>query len=693
MRGMRGITLVALVITIIVLLVLAGVTIATLTGDNGILTRASDAKIATAVSAVKENLQLEQIEKTIDEEKVTPETLIADGRVRRTVQQKEDGIYYMYYALKENAVEGMQGLGKGNIASLKDVFLIDDNLNVKYIASNGKEYGDNLNNKILEDETEIRFSSKAFSEYISKISGATEDEMKFKWMKNQTKLEITDKAINSLQDLVFFPNLISLSLTSLNLENMEGIENCKLLNNLRLSSCKIQDFTSIGSLQNLSTFYNYGPVNINNLIDGLNKCNKLDEVTIRTASLNNMKRIGELKSIKHLSLLQNNITKVEGIEKLTNLIGLDMGQNNIKTINQIIQNTNLETLNVDGCGIESINGIEKLTNLKKLYLSSNNIIDITLLANNQKLTYLNLKNNANLKVDNFSAEEQEKINQIGKIIDKGGQIVLDTKQLKLFNNYTSLDLSYQGLTTLECLEGMTNLKNLNLMGNQLTFEDEKSRDILASMTNLQGLDIRGNKITNMTAVNNLKDIKYIYTSGGNDFNLKDMENLINQIALHIDGKVFETIVDCDINKITKINIYNTGTTINWPNLDKFINLKQLFISGNTINNFGAIENIQNLEGISISGQNFRDNIPIDFSRFSKLKTLTIDSSYITSNSLKKLKLPITLTSLNLRSNTIIDATPLLKLNSNTKINLTNNINLSQDSKDKLKARFGSNVTF
>ena len=34
----NGITLIALVITIIVLLILAGVTIATLTGENGILT-------------------------------------------------------------------------------------------------------------------------------------------------------------------------------------------------------------------------------------------------------------------------------------------------------------------------------------------------------------------------------------------------------------------------------------------------------------------------------------------------------------------------------------------------------------------------------------------------------------------------------------------------------------------------------
>lgn len=40
----KGITLIALVITIIVLLILAGITIATLTGDNGIIGKAINAK-------------------------------------------------------------------------------------------------------------------------------------------------------------------------------------------------------------------------------------------------------------------------------------------------------------------------------------------------------------------------------------------------------------------------------------------------------------------------------------------------------------------------------------------------------------------------------------------------------------------------------------------------------------------------
>lgn len=54
----NGITLIALVITIIILLILAGVTIATLTGENGILTRATEAREQTEKKSLKEEIQL-----------------------------------------------------------------------------------------------------------------------------------------------------------------------------------------------------------------------------------------------------------------------------------------------------------------------------------------------------------------------------------------------------------------------------------------------------------------------------------------------------------------------------------------------------------------------------------------------------------------------------------------------------------
>ena len=62
----RGITLIALVITIIVLLIFAGVTIAILTGENGILAQASKAKERTNKSQKEEESMLNSMSNLID---------------------------------------------------------------------------------------------------------------------------------------------------------------------------------------------------------------------------------------------------------------------------------------------------------------------------------------------------------------------------------------------------------------------------------------------------------------------------------------------------------------------------------------------------------------------------------------------------------------------------------------------------
>ena len=68
MKRERGITLIALVITIIVLLILAGVSIAMLTGQNGILTQAQNASEQTEVGAEKEAISLAYIGATANKE-------------------------------------------------------------------------------------------------------------------------------------------------------------------------------------------------------------------------------------------------------------------------------------------------------------------------------------------------------------------------------------------------------------------------------------------------------------------------------------------------------------------------------------------------------------------------------------------------------------------------------------------------
>ena len=70
-KSSKGITLIALVITIIVLLILAAVSIATLTGENGILTRANEAKTETEEAKEDELRRLTALEAATNLENTT----------------------------------------------------------------------------------------------------------------------------------------------------------------------------------------------------------------------------------------------------------------------------------------------------------------------------------------------------------------------------------------------------------------------------------------------------------------------------------------------------------------------------------------------------------------------------------------------------------------------------------------------
>ena len=80
-RLSKGITLIALVITIIVLLILAGVSIATLTGDNGILTKAQTAKEKTEIASEEEQRKLAMLEASMNTQNTTFEGITIPARI------------------------------------------------------------------------------------------------------------------------------------------------------------------------------------------------------------------------------------------------------------------------------------------------------------------------------------------------------------------------------------------------------------------------------------------------------------------------------------------------------------------------------------------------------------------------------------------------------------------------------------
>ena len=105
-KSNKGITLIALVISIIVMLILAGVSLNATIGENGILTKAQNAKLASEESKRREDLEyilyeynsssfLGQADGFTDYlENLKTEGRIDDYLYTDTLIVKYDGVYY-----------------------------------------------------------------------------------------------------------------------------------------------------------------------------------------------------------------------------------------------------------------------------------------------------------------------------------------------------------------------------------------------------------------------------------------------------------------------------------------------------------------------------------------------------------------------------------------------------------------------
>ena len=101
----KGITLIALVVTIVVLLIITGVAISMLTGDDGIITNSTLAKLETEFSAYKEEVELYKNNKLIENNNFEGDSLSA-GKTSleyNTKPEDEEGtIQTVIKDLKEN---------------------------------------------------------------------------------------------------------------------------------------------------------------------------------------------------------------------------------------------------------------------------------------------------------------------------------------------------------------------------------------------------------------------------------------------------------------------------------------------------------------------------------------------------------------------------------------------------------------
>ena len=151
----RGITLIALVITVIVLLILAGVTIAGLSGDNGILNRAKEAKEKTASA---QNIEL--ISMALHEKQIDDKLNVNEKKLENYISEKINGTNVNAWQRNEN----FYYISLGNS---KEIYKVDDNT-IERI-----EIDLFINNKA--DLKEFRESVNSGNNYDSKNIYLTDD--------------------------------------------------------------------------------------------------------------------------------------------------------------------------------------------------------------------------------------------------------------------------------------------------------------------------------------------------------------------------------------------------------------------------------------------------------------------------------------------------------------------------------------
>lgn len=197
----------------------------------------------------------------------------------------------------------------------------------------------------------------------------------------------------------------------------------------------------------------------------------------------------------------------------------------------------------------------------------------------------------------------------------------------------------------------------------------------------------------MKPINKLNNLISL-TVNKKDINLKDIEDIISNIELKVTN--WDTLVNCESSKIIKLSS-SWYQIFAIPELKKFDKLEEIKLEKFTIEKKETIKNIsevKNLKKLTLTGCNLEE-IFIDFSELKFIQYINLRDNYISSKELKKLESlkDIKNLTIDLSANSITDASSLLVLDPNTKINLNGNVNLSQDSKEKLKERFGNNVIF
>lgn len=479
----RGITLIALVITIIVLLILASVSIATLTGENGVLTKGKQAVEVHKKAEYEERIQLiglglqadkkEEVwnnqtymniyAKEIRNDELFEEAKVEDpvhyeGKLIIELTTKEGWIYWV----TENNVEYRE---MGGIPKVEptDVYVALEGNTLKFYRTEKKaqENGGKLYGNIKDKE-------------FKRVSWGKADTL---WQEDKEKIQVVEFA-----EEIAPKNMANYFYFLTNLSEIKGIENLKTDNVTSmyatfggcssLSSLDVSKFNTSQVTNMNSMFYNckfsaidvtnFNTENVTDMNSMFANCNNLENLVITSFNTSKVTDMGfmfqnakKMKKINLSNLDTRNVTTMRGMfSECSSLQTLDLS--NLDTTNV----TNMETMFYHCTGLTNldITGFDtsKVTTMVQMFCNCNSLVELNLSSfdtrnvTNMCAMFLNCNKITNIDISKFNTDKVTNMQEMFSCCYELQELDISKFNTQNVESFTSMFFCCYKLKELDC---------------------------------------------------------------------------------------------------------------------------------------------------------------------------------------------------------------------------------------------------
>lgn len=345
---------------------------------------------------------------------------------------------------------------------------------------------------------EVRFADEAFDAAIRELLGVDGETTIFSNHLWEIKEFTIPSAAVSCEDLLWMPNLESLSMADCAFDGLQLLENMKQLHTLSITDSVVsaKDLLVIAALP------------------------KLEKLTLSGCYLSSITNLSQAIGLTYLDLSRNSIRDISPLSGFTKLEYLDLGENAVIKLDAISGLTALQTLDVSYNSLSSTAPVSSLVNLTHLDVSANDLFSLEGIDSLVELTWFAASSNHLISIDIL-----EPCVKLQTLLVAHNSI-LNLQVLVSHTDLQYLDFSHNAVSSLPKFSADSNLIVINGGYNSLT-----SLDNLAVLQKLEFIYMDYNsgikKVDKLTACSSLKLINIYGTSVKNVSKLTALGIIVN----------------------------------------------------------------------------------------------------------------------------------------------------------------------